>query len=804
VRHPTEQLVFFMTGILAIVTFVGCDEPKSSESPARSAPDLAAVSELAPEPLSNHFVGSSTCVGCHPGEGLAWTGSDHDRAMEEPTPASIVGRFDGSVVRRQGESWRFLRDGDDYIVEHVIDHVAEDAAGRAGDEPDTSGDATERMRVAYTFGFEPLQQYLVERPGGRMQALPIAWDARDAEEGGERWIDLQAGESVPPDDPLHWEGLAYNWNSQCAACHSTNLSKGYDADRNHFASAWAEVDVGCEACHGPGSGHVAVHDPGIDAPPGTSGLAVAFDAWDAEAWARSPDARIASRVVARENDAQIDVCAPCHSRRTQLVDTPVVGAAFLDGHRPALLEPDLYFEDGQIQDEVYVWGSFLQSRMHAAGVRCNDCHDSHSLRLRREGNALCTGCHAPTAYDVTEHHGHAIDSAGSNCVDCHMPTRVYMSVDARRDHSFPVPRPARSASLGAPDTCTGCHTEREPAWAVAQIASWRDPDVAPSPHWSDRLIDGDGARADVDRWTDIALDESLPPIVRASAWSRYAREAADSDSAARMGTLRERLRAGSELERLAIIDAARTLAPESRLSLLRPLIEDERLAIRVSAAEVLLDLPADLWKPADRAAFARALGEHRARLVANAERPDAQVGLGTLAIAYREPDAARDAYLRAIELAPYFVPAHVNLADLERMLGRDAESVSWLARAVELAPEDAYVRHALGLALYRAERHAEALEELERAAMANPDEPRMLLAWALALDGQGRRGEATAALGAAVDRGVRSGDLQHALVTLLRDQGEIESALARAEAWRVESPGDPRPQALIRELMGPR
>jgi len=653
------------------------------------------------------------------------------------------------------------------------------------------------MRVAYTFGVDPLQQYLVERSGGRMQALPVAWDARPREDGGQRWIDLQPDEYINHDDPLHWERLAYNWNSQCAYCHSTMLEKGYDEAKDHFDTTWSAIDVGCEACHGPASRHVSIQDGEAAAPGGASGFDVSFESWNPDAWQREEGARIASRVVGRTDDAQTNVCAPCHSRRSQIVDAPAIGAPFLDAHRPRLLDPALYFADGQIQDEVYVWGSFLQSRMYQAGVRCNDCHDPHSLGLRREGNALCAGCHDRATYDVAAHHGHAEESDGASCVVCHMPERVYMQVDGRRDHSFTIPRPDRGVSLGVPNACETCHSDHDADWATAQIESWREEGAVRPPHWSDHLVSGAGARSDPLRWLEIALESSYAPLVRANAWTRYSQEAQESPPTE---LLRERLAEGTDLERLALIDVARRLAPDLRASLLRPLLEDQRLAIRAYAAEALVDVPAESWRPADRAVLARALGEYRSAQEANAERPESQVSLGLLSVHYGELDAARAAYERAIELAPYFVPAFANLADLERMQGREAESVAALQRAVELAPEEPMVRYALGLALHRMGESEKGLVHLARAAEIAPDAPRLVLGWALALDAAGRRPEAIAVLAEAIDGGATHADLQYALVTLLRDQGKMKQAQARAEEWLRRQPGDPRAAALLQEF----
>jgi len=385
-----------------------------------------------------------------------------------------------------------------------------------------------------------------------------------------------------------------------------------------------------------------------------------------------------------------------------------------------------------------------------------------------------------------------------------MPERVYMEVDGRRDHAFPVPRPKRSTALGAPDVCQGCHTDRveeNPAWAEEQIASWRTSQTRLRPHWADRLTDELVGGNDVEGWFEIAIEPAWPAIVRATAWSRLAREVGGSPP---LDLLQERLREGSELERLALIEVAPLLAPAMRASFLRPLLEDELRSVRIAAAAALVGVPASAFRPSDREPLAHALGEYRAAQEANAERPEAQVNLGTLAVQYGELDAARASYLRALDQAPYFVPAYANLADLERALGRDREAVAWLRQAVELAPEVAMTRYALGLALHRLGETDEALSQLAMAAAAAPDQPRLVLGWALALDAAGQRSRAISVLGKAVDGGLTVPDLYHALVTLQRDSGNPDAARNRAAEWVAAWPNDPRASALLRELSGPR
>ena len=131
------------------------------------------------------------------------------------------------------------------------------------------------------------------------------------------------------------------------------------------------------------------------------------------------------------------------------------------------------FPDGKIQDEVYVYDSFLQSKMYAAGVTCTDCHNPHTLKRKSEGDKVCSKCHSEEKYTATSHHKHKKGSTGSSCVSCHMPARTYMGIDSRNDHSFRIPRPDVSVEMKeVPNACNLCHKDKDAQWATDAMKKW--------------------------------------------------------------------------------------------------------------------------------------------------------------------------------------------------------------------------------------------------------------------------------------------------------------------------------------------
>lgn len=665
------------------------------------------------------FVGSERCADCHAHETRAWQGSHHRHARQTADPASVLGDFDDTQFRRNGATTRFTQREGRYFV--------------TTDGPD--GKPAE-FGVEYTFGIAPLQQYLVELPRGHLQALSIAWDTRARSAGGQRWFDLYPNEHLRAGDPLHWTGYLQNWNFMCADCHSTNVRKNYDAATDAYATSWSEISVGCEACHGPGSKHVAwAAAPGKAPALATNrGLTVAFHERQGVTWSRDAATGTPRRSTARTTDREIEVCGRCHSRRSQLTDDVTAADSLHDGFRVALLEPGLYWPDGQMRDEVFNYGSFLQSRMYAAGVTCADCHEPHSGRLRLEGDATCLQCHAPKLA-TPAHHFHPVQSAGARCAACHMPTTTYMQIDPRHDHSFRIPRPDLSVTLGVPNACTNCHTNRSPAWADKAIRA-RFPQ--PRPGFQDfgaafAALER-GERDAAARVAAIATRPAEPAIVRASALARLAGHAAALDPQALAAALRD----ANPLVRRA---AARLTAehPQGALTDLLPLLRDPVRSVRLETAAVLAALPPGSLGPEARASLDAALEEYVASERFNADRPESLVNLGSVLGARGDLDGAQRAFEAAQQRDPGFLPAYVNLADVYRAAGEELKAEQVLRTALLHAGASGTAHHALALSLIRQHRLAEALPLLKEAATREPGNARFAYVYAVALQESGER-----------------------------------------------------------------
>ena len=763
-------------GLLFVLGLSAC----SSEQPGT---DSTATAPVRAPTAGATYLGSQSCVACHRQQSDLWQGSHHDLAMAEAGEDTVLGDFDDATFEHGGITSTFTRRDGAYVVRTE----GEDASLRD-------------FEVAYTFGVTPLQQYLIPMDRGRLQALSIAWDARAREDGGQRWFHLYPEESLPPEDRLHWTGLDMNWNFMCAECHSTNLEKNYDTASNSYDTSWSEIDVACEACHGPASDHVtwaraAGTADAYEAP--MSGLTVRLREENEAEWVMDPATGVAHRSRERLTRPQLDVCARCHSRRSSLSGAYRHQAAFLDGFRPALLEEHLYFDDGQIRDEVYVWGSFLQSKMYNEGVTCSDCHDPHSLRVRGEGNSVCAGCHLQTTFDTPEHHHHQPGTPGAACVECHMPERTYMQVDPRRDHSLRVPRPDLAATLAAPDACTGCHQENGAEWAAAAARRWWGEARSLEPHYGEVFRAARAGRAGADRnLARLVADAGSSGIVRATAMDLLA----DFRSRELLPAVELALHDPEPLLRAAAAGAGASIEPAQRVTLISPLLSDSVRAVRVEAAHSLVSAPAELLDRAQSSALEGALSEYEAAQWVNADRPEAWLNLALVAGERGDLAEARSSYERALELDPRFLPAFVNLADLHRLQGADDKGELLLRQALEIAPENAETHHSLGLLLARQQRLDEAIVELERAVVLGTADARYSYVYGVALESVGRVSDALETLEQAHYHSPTDGDILIALVTYARKDGRSEQALAWARKLVELEPRDPNLQNLVRQI----
>ena len=718
--------VYMAVGLLACLSACG------------AATDETALTR--PPAGPGHYVGSQTCAGCHQQAFALWQESHHAKAMQ-PVETGLAG-LNLSESKSESGVMLDLRQANGPSTLHT-ELIMHEGTYRVRQQTD-SGEPVE-LPVKYTFGYKPLMQLLVETEPGRLQVLDPAIDTVETD-----FFHVYPT-AVDASDPLHWQRPGQNWNFMCADCHSTGVEKNYQKANGQYATQFAEISVGCEACHGPGSNHVE------EPTQGTVGLT--------------------------NQTQQMNVCAQCHSRRSQLAEGFDAGKNYFDHYLPSLLDPDLYHPDGQVLDEVYVYGSFAQSKMHLRGVACSDCHEPHSGQLKFSGNATCTQCHnpqgnvrfptlAPGNYNSSEHHFHADSSQASQCVTCHMPATTFMTLDARVDHSFRIPRPDLAAQLAVPSVCAGCHGDKDHKWASQAIAA-RTQDWPPE-HFAQTLAAGRRGDAVVEMaLAELAQEPAVASIVRGTSLSLLSQYHQYGSGAA----VQKGLRSSDVLVRIGAIRGAMRWELAERWQQVKPLLRDELRSVRFEAVVNLLAGYADLTA-VQKAEFDPSVDEYRQALMLHEDRAQGLTNLANVDLTQGDMRGAEKLLLEAIKLNPQWIPALVNLADLYRDSGRDAQSGALLDQALTLDAGQPNVLLAKALWLVRQQRRDEALPLLQQAHELSPQVLQFAYVYAIALHSTQRSAQALTLLEQQLSLGRGGEQFENLALSIAQESGDM-AAVAR-------------------------
>ena len=681
---------------------------------------------------------AANCVNCHKEQVEQWKISDHAKAMDRATDSSVLGNFDNTTTRHFTQTAHFFKSESQFFAKL------------------TEGGITTTYPITYVFGHFPLQQYLIETQNGQFQVFPFAWDARDKKEGGQRWYPNYPSEDIATNDRLHWKQPMQNWNGMCADCHSSGLMRNFDTDTLSFNSQFDEINVSCKSCHGDMLSHADINssdfeqnDAELNHSSGSaneshkkSGKKLAIkphslsrkEQTSLGKWLLQEGSRIATwheekdgeLVPASRDNAFMDTCFACHSLRSALTDGIKPQQPYLDQFAPSLLLSPLYFADGQIREEVYVYGSFLQSRMYEAGVNCIDCHKPHSMKLKIEGNGLCLQCHSTATYQGETHSKHTESEEANQCINCHMPSRTYMGVDARRDHSFSIPNPHISAKTGAPNACLNCHG-KDNAWVSKQLTQWYGRNSTLSSIEEDYMSLMHGDSFSNQAILRIAHSASLPVIKRATALTMLPttnRPLTDKD-------LRHFIQSTEPLLRLGAAQAGRALPLPERMKSYVNLLDDEYRAIRIAAANNFVGLNLKTKS------FRKALKELTKSNTINQWRGEGSLNQSLVEYQLGNIGQAEVLLKQGISVDPYFEANYINLAELYRAQHKAQLEKQTLLDGAENIPKSDLFNYALGMFYIRNQDKATAISYFKKATALAPDNPQNWYIYALALDSIG-------------------------------------------------------------------
>ena len=644
------------------------------------------------------FTGSHSCIECHQNEYSSWEKSHHRHAMAIATDSSVLGDFKNVYYNDGTRTHRFFKENGKFYVNTL---------GPNGKMSD--------FEITHTFGYVPLQQYLIPFENGKFQCLHIAWDTEK-----KKWFNMSKmvySEDIHHHDWLHWTNQAQNWNGMCAECHSTNLNKNYYHLIDSFATSYSEISVGCEACHGPASEHVKWAQLPVSArwADTTMGLMVKTNSINTE--------------------QQVNLCMRCHSRRGQFADFKHEYGHIYDYLTTSVLDENWY-PDGQILDEDYVYHSFIQSKMYDAGVKCSDCHDVHSGERYFEGNRLCYQCHTQDYYGTNRHHFHKdygepgeplrIDSKvvnvgeGAQCVNCHMPAKYYMGIDLRNDHSLRVPRPDLSEKTRSPNACNQCHTDKAITWATEHFTQWYG--KKRKPHYGETIALAREQKPEAEHLLIQLVNNELNPlVVRATGIELLGGYYSDTAQLTLIGYLDSPL---PELRQSAIkVFNGNTL--DDYLRYVTPLLKDPYRAIRSQAAIKLSVVPLKQIPQKYHADFQNALKEFKENNEYMADFTSGRMNLGIMYGNVGDYGKAKINYQKAISTDSAFIPAKVNLALVHNALGENKEAISIYENIVQKNPEFEAVYFSLGLLFAEEKQYEKSVKYLELAAERTPGDDRV-------------------------------------------------------------------------------
>lgn len=614
------------------------------------------------------FVGNQTCVACHSKQFKDWEHSHHAKAMMEVNDANVLGDFNNAQLVREGLTHKMFKKNDAFYV--------------ITDGPDGN---MQEFQVKYTFGYHPIQQYLVEFDKGRLQVLSLTWDVVKKE-----WYymsdEIYKNLSVTHENWLHWTNQAYNWNSMCAECHTTNLKKNYDPTTDFYKTTWTQLSVNCESCHGPAEYHLK---------------------WSANKEMAIANYGFVKSMKKSDNKSQLETCARCHSRRSIYGDYDYKWEQLHEQMAIGTIGSPNYHPDGQIKEEDFEIGSYMQSKMHEMGVKCSNCHNVHSGKVKFQDNRLCTQCHLPNQYDSEKHHHHQKNQSGSSCVDCHMPGQYFMGRHFRRDHSLRIPRPDISQVTNAPNACNQCHKDKTVDWAVEKTKAWYGPKS--KDHFGFTFHKASlGDLSAVDDLKILINDAKKPLIVRQTAMDVLQTNYPEQSQPILNPFLTSKM---TELRYQSLVNSRVDATNASQiLNLLKDPIKGIRTTAAIKIAENKSVLTASFQSD-----YEKAIKEYVAIITYNSDFPDAKLNLGNYYLLQNDAKNAENYYLKTINQDKELTQAYYNLAYLYSENNKKSEAIAVLESYLQKNPKDTRAIYDIGLLIAEYGDYQKATIYLEKA-----------------------------------------------------------------------------------------
>ena len=512
--------------VLAGALLAGCAASGSREGQDVALPPVLVQKGDPVLPAASGYVGSERCGICHSAIYAEWGNTLHNKPLKtvaEVGDSAFVNDADGNAVND-------FKDGLD-----LAGNVNFSAYGANAPKLGFSGGKYFITIGAVRYEVQRAQggngywkQRYQTRVGRGYYILPVQYNEVEktyTAYNGSNWYD---GSDAPRftaaygsdalvvqmdalNSGIDMKGTAVSWENRCAGCHQTGLAVQVDTTSyggtpvKEVVTGYVELNIGCEACHGPGSAHASSHDPADIVNPGR------FTGVEG---------------IKRANE----VCGSCHSRGSSItlpgMSLGMEAPALLSGSTAVPFLPGNNLLNDLLATGAYVtlttaasdlWGSvnfaasdvngrfplYTASRRnhqqymdigqgpHAADkafdVPCFGCHSPHSAANRHmvattvkeggvtkvtgtkeENDTLCLACHATTGdfSGVTTADVQAVADGGSSAA---VDTAVLGHMIRRANMDVPIDLP------NGVGRCTACHMPVT-ARSAAYTSSFLDAD----------------------------------------------------------------------------------------------------------------------------------------------------------------------------------------------------------------------------------------------------------------------------------------------------------------------------------------
>ena len=564
-------------------------------------------------------------------------------------------------------------------------------------------DSQMQHRIVHVMGGRNIYYFLTPMERGRLQTLPIAYDVRARE-----WFDTAASgvrhfPGTESDAALHWTDPAYTFNTSCYSCHVSQLAKNYDLKTDTYHTTWAEPGINCEACHGPGQEHIDVCK-------------------SAKADQVPKDLRIISTksFSAEQTNA---MCSSCHAKMSPVSVSFEPGGRYFDHFDLITLEHPDFYPDGRDLGENYTMTSWLMSPCVKAGeLDCTYCHTSsgrYRFKNAKNPNVACLPCHQERVENVTDHTHHDVDSTGSQCVACHMPTTKFARM-TRSDHSMRPPMPAATLKFKSPNACNICHRDKDAGWADDHVKKWHEKDYQHPVLEQASLVD-EARHGDWDRLKAMLAyisSQSRDEIFATSLLRLLSGCESQAKWPVVIAVLQED---ASPLVRAAAAQALDGYINAESVRALAKATSDEYLLVRVRAATALSAIDVEQLPSEYQTPVRHATAELLESLSSHPDDYASHYNLGNLHMRRHDEEKALATYETAIKLQPDFVPPYVNIAFIYNSLGHNDKAEACFRKAIALDPNNAAVHLNLGMLLGEMKRPEDAEKSFRAALTADPN-----------------------------------------------------------------------------------